>query len=161
MSTMSETSRNESFLNISSNSINSNNNSIVKKIYIDCSLDDTMFENEMSDSENSSDDMEIVITDSPNKNKQIGIEDKLVIENIEEEIEKQLDEKAAKSNLTAKNVKTILKQVISNEHVLAMVRNTVHEGDSEDESFVYEPKLTRAKTKYVLQIFVICIRSYL
>lgn len=102
-----------------------------------------------SDSESSSSDgMEIVITDSPKRKKQINLEDKKVLENIEEEIDKQLDEKAAKSNLTATNVKNILKHVISNEHVLAMVRHTVEEGDSTDEeTFVYEPKLTRAKAK--------------
>lgn len=65
----------------------------------------------MTDSENSSDGMEIVITESPKKKKEIDIEDKRVLDNIEEEIEKQLDEKAAKSNLTATNVKNILKVI--------------------------------------------------
>lgn len=126
------------------------NSALMPIVFVDCSTDDmpSYFDNDMTDSENSSDGMEIVITESPSKKKEIDIEDKLVIENIEEEIEKQLDEKAAKSNLTATNVKTILKQVISNEHVLAMVRHTVQEGDSTDEeTFVYEPKLTRAKAK--------------
>lgn len=128
------------------------NDSLVYNVSFNYSNDDTpSFLDESSASENSSDEMEIVITDSPKRKTEINSEDKKVLENIEEEIDKQLDEKAAKSNLTATNVKNILKHVISNEHVLAMVRHTVEEGDSTDEeTFVYEPKLTRAKAKYKL-----------
>lgn len=123
--------------------------SIMTSVSINYSNDETpSFIDDYSDTEDSSDGMEIVITDSPKRKKEIDLEDKMVLENIEEEIDKQLDEKAAKSNLTATNVKNILKHVISNEHVLAMVRHTVEEGDSTDEeTFVYEPKLTRAKAK--------------
>lgn len=64
---------------------------------------------------------------------------------MEEEIERQLDAKAAKTNLTATNVKNILKHVITNEHVMAMVKNRLH--DTKD-SIPFEPKLTRAKAKY-------------
>ncbi|XP_076177842.1 gon-4 like protein muscle wasted isoform X2 [Ptiloglossa arizonensis] len=63
---------------------------------------------------------------------------------MEEEIERQLDAKAAKTNLTATNVKNILKHVITNEHVMAMVKNRLH--DTKD-SIPFEPKLTRAKAK--------------
>ncbi|KAJ4437019.1 hypothetical protein ANN_17151 [Periplaneta americana] len=77
-----------------------------------------------------------------------------VLNNMEEEIEKQLDAKAAKSNLTVANVKNILKHVITNEHVLAMVRRTIKDKDDADveteEEFPYEPKLTRAKAKELL-----------
>lgn len=123
---------------------------VVQKVYINCSADTTpsFFDDDLSDPENSSDGMEIVITESPKKPKTIDIEDKRVLENIEEEIEKQLDEKATKSNLTATNVKNILKHVISNEHVLAMVRHTVEEGESTDEeTFIYDRTITRAKAK--------------
>jgi len=80
-----------------------------------------------------------------------------ILNSVEEEIEKQLDAKAAKSNLTVANVKNILKHVITNEHVLAMVRRTikdevgcgVHDDETEEEC-PYEPKLTRAKTKELL-----------
>ncbi|KAJ9573919.1 hypothetical protein L9F63_008718, partial [Diploptera punctata] len=73
-----------------------------------------------------------------------------VLNNMEEEIERQLDEKASKSNLTVANVKNILKHVITNEHVLAMVRRTITD-DVVDEEFPYEPKLTRAKAKELLK----------
>lgn len=78
-----------------------------------------------------------------------------VLNNMEEEIERQLDAKAAKSNLTVANVKNILKHVITNEHVLAMVRRTIKDdvdvdNENEDE-FPYEPKLTRAKAKELLR----------
>ncbi|XP_023712156.1 GON-4-like protein isoform X2 [Cryptotermes secundus] len=77
-----------------------------------------------------------------------------ILDTMDEEIERQLDSKVEKSNLTVANVKNILKHVISNKHFLAMVRRTIKdEGDgircdkeTEDE-FPYEPKLTRAKTK--------------
>nr|XP_031842040.1 GON-4-like protein [Nomia melanderi] len=67
-----------------------------------------------------------------------------VINEMEEEIERQLDAKAAKTNLTATNVKNILKHVITNEHVMAMVKNRLQ--DTEDD-ILFEPKLTRAKAK--------------
>ncbi|XP_026670808.1 GON-4-like protein isoform X2 [Ceratina calcarata] len=63
---------------------------------------------------------------------------------MEEEIERQLDAKAAKTNLTATNVKNILKHVITNEHVMAMVQNRLQ--DAKDD-VPFEPKLTRAKAK--------------
>lgn len=66
------------------------------------------------------------------------------INEMEEEIERQLDAKAAKTNLTATNVKNILKHVIMNEDVISMVHNTVH---NSDEKLLYEPKLTRSKAK--------------
>lgn len=81
-----------------------------------------------------------------------------ILDSMDEEIEKQLDSKAEKSNLTVANVKSILKHVISNKHVLAMVHRTIkNEGDgtmcdneTEEEELPYEPKLTRAKTKELL-----------
>ncbi|XP_017765424.1 PREDICTED: GON-4-like protein [Eufriesea mexicana] len=63
---------------------------------------------------------------------------------MEEEIERQLDAKAAKTNLTATNVKNILKHVITNEHVMAMVKNRLHDTEND---VPFEPKLTRAKAK--------------
>ncbi|XP_065337306.1 GON-4-like protein [Cloeon dipterum] len=74
---------------------------------------------------------------------------------VEDEIEEQLDSKAKKSKLTIGNVKNILRHVISNQHVLAMVKKSMREegdggGSSDDEQFPYEPKLTRAKTKELL-----------
>lgn len=80
-----------------------------------------------------------------NKHKRETIEETCsVINEMEEEIERQLDAKAARTNLTATNVKNILKHVITNEHVMAMVQKQLH--DMEDDTF-FEPKLTRAKAK--------------
>lgn len=78
---------------------------------------------------------------------QVIVESPTFINEMEEEIERQLDAKAAKSNLTATNVKNILKHVISNEHVREMFHQRLTNGE---DSVVFEPKLTRAKAKYVL-----------
>ncbi|XP_076303648.1 gon-4 like protein muscle wasted [Lasioglossum baleicum] len=81
----------------------------------------------------------------PNKHKRDAVEEtSSVINEMEEEIERQLDAKAAKTNLTATNVKNIIKHVITNEHVMAMVKNRLQ--DTEDD-ILFEPKLTRAKAK--------------
>lgn len=66
-------------------------------------------EDHLSDYNDSSDGLEIDISESPKRKEKINVEDKYVLENIEEEIERQYDEKAAKSNLSAINVKNILR----------------------------------------------------
>ncbi|XP_015112073.1 GON-4-like protein isoform X2 [Diachasma alloeum] len=87
---------------------------------------------------------EVINYQKTRKRKYIEIEETSAIDEMEEEIERQLDAKAAKTNLTATNVKNILKHVITNEHVLAMVQNSVH---NTEEGAIFEPKLTRAKAK--------------
>lgn len=88
---------------------------------------------------------EIDNNELPSKHKRDSVEEtSSVINEMEEEIERQLDAKAAKTNLTATNVKNIIKHVITNEHVMAMVQNRLH--DTEDD-IPFEPKLTRAKAK--------------
>ncbi|XP_053983805.1 GON-4-like protein [Hylaeus volcanicus] len=88
---------------------------------------------------------EIDDCEPPIKHKRDAVEEtSSVINEMEEEIERQLDAKAAKINLTATNVKNILKHVITNEHVMAMVKNRLQ--DTEDD-ILFEPKLTRAKAK--------------
>ncbi|KZC04254.1 GON-4-like protein [Dufourea novaeangliae] len=109
---------------------------------------DDVNNNDSSDSENA--DLQIDISEidnyePPSKHKRDAIEEtSSVINEMEEEIERQLDAKAAKTNLTATNVKNILKHVITNEHVMAMVKNRLQ--DTEDD-ILFEPKLTRAKAK--------------
>ena len=104
---------------------------------------------ESSDSETA--DLQIDVSEIGNyglhsKHKRDTVEEtSSVINEMEEEIERQLDAKAAKTNLTATNVKNILKHVITNEHVMAMVKNRLQ--DTEDD-ILFEPKLTRAKAKY-------------
>ncbi|XP_029038118.1 uncharacterized protein LOC114873691 [Osmia bicornis bicornis] len=103
---------------------------------------------ESSDSETP--DLQIDVSEVDNyepssKHKRDAVEETCsVINEMEEEIERQLDAKAAKINLTATNVKNILKHVITNEHVMAMVKNRLY--DTEDD-VLFEPKLTRAKAK--------------
>ncbi|XP_053597037.1 uncharacterized protein LOC103572896 isoform X2 [Microplitis demolitor] len=82
--------------------------------------------------------------ENPSKRRRLEINDMLVLDEVEEELERQLDAKAAKTNLTATNVKNIIKHVITNEHVLAMVNNSLN---NSEEGVVFEPKLTRAKAK--------------
>lgn len=83
-------------------------------------------------------------TNTTKLRRQVTVDDTSFLNEMEEEIERQLDAKAAKSNLTATNVKNILKHVISHEHVRAMVNKRLTKGDDD---IVFEPKLTRAKAK--------------
>lgn len=73
-----------------------------------------------------------------------------------EEIDKALEEKRIKNNLSATNVKSILHHVITNNWVQKMVMSAVKKkaaagsggGDaSSDDDMLLEPKMTRAKTK--------------
>ncbi|CAK9806587.1 GON-4-like protein [Anthophora quadrimaculata] len=109
---------------------------------------DDVNSDESSDSETADLQIDVSEVDNyelPSKHKRDAIEEtSSVINEMEEEIERQLDAKAAKTNLTATNVKNILKHVITNEHVMAMVKNRLH--DAEDD-VPFEPKLTRAKAK--------------
>lgn len=108
------------------------------------------------DSENSTDsenaDLQIDISEVDNyepssKHKREAIEEASVLNKMEEEIERQLDAKAAKTNLTAINVKNILKHVIPYEHLMTMIQKWLQ--DTEDD-VNFGPKLTRAKAKCVL-----------
>ncbi|XP_015910529.2 uncharacterized protein [Parasteatoda tepidariorum] len=77
-----------------------------------------------------------------------------VLGGMEEEIDDALEKAALKNNLSRMNVKNILKHVITNEYVLAMVRNTmkIESGEKGLEDAVFEPKLTRSKAKELKQI---------
>lgn len=102
---------------------------------------------ESSDSENA--DLQIDIAEIDNyepaqKRLRIEVDETSALNEMEEEIERQLDAKAAKTNLTATNVKNILRHVITNEHVMAMVQNRLQ---NTDDKILFEPKLTRAKAK--------------
>lgn len=114
------------------------------------------------DSENSTDsenaDLQIDISEVDNyepssKHKREAIEEAeaSVLYKMEEEIERQLDAKAAKTNLTATNVKNILKHVLPYEHLMTMIQKWLQ--DTEDD-VNFGPKLTRAKAKYVLLILL-------
>lgn len=73
-----------------------------------------------------------------------------LLEDIWSSTNDSLECKARKSKLSKRNVKTILKHVISNEHVIKMVQNTVlaetgHTSNLEEAEFL--PRLTRSKVK--------------
>ncbi|XP_014218388.1 uncharacterized protein LOC106646780 [Copidosoma floridanum] len=84
--------------------------------------------------------MDILENNASKKRESLG--DTAFVKKKEEELERQLDEKAAKTNLTATNVKNIIKHVISHELVKAMVQKSPTMGD-----IIFEPKLTRSKAK--------------
>ncbi|XP_076244859.1 gon-4 like protein muscle wasted [Calliopsis andreniformis] len=109
---------------------------------------DDVNSDDSSDSENADLQIDVSEVDNnelPSRHKRDSVEEtSSVINEMEEEIERQLDAKAAKTNLTAVNVKNIIKHVITNEHVMAMVKNRLQ--DAEDD-IPFEPKLTRAKAK--------------
>lgn len=105
-----------------------------------------------SESENSEDGLKIVIESPRSKRKprkpiEIDAEEKKIIESVEKDIEETLDEKAAKANLSTTDVKHILKQVVKNEHVVALVRHVENPDSSPETLPVFEPKITRAKAK--------------
>ncbi|XP_012272337.1 GON-4-like protein isoform X2 [Orussus abietinus] len=109
------------------------------------------FENMKTDDSSDSESTELQIDISevdncepPTRHKRDTMDEITVLNEMEEEIERQLDAKAAKTNLTATNVKNILKHVITNEHVMAMVQKRLH---NSDDDIIFEPKLTRAKAK--------------
>ncbi|CAH1983023.1 unnamed protein product [Acanthoscelides obtectus] len=74
----------------------------------------------------------------------------MIIKSIEDELQRRLEEKATKIKLNARNVKNIIKHVITNEHVLAMVKKA--ENPHLYDVPTYEPKLTRAKARELLTI---------
>lgn len=112
------------------------------------------------DLSSSSDDGEIsdgrlkIVIESPNakrksKTLELDPEEKQLIETVDKELEDVLEEKAAKTNLKAAHVKNIIKQVVTDEHVLALLRHVDNPEVGLPSLDIYEPKLTRAKAKYV------------
>ncbi|XP_042218233.1 uncharacterized protein LOC121863582 [Homarus americanus] len=76
-----------------------------------------------------------------------------VIELIKSGVDEVFEEKAERTHLTAIHVKNIIKNVMTDENVLAMVRNSVLSihGKGAETPAVYEPTLTRAKTKELME----------
>lgn len=102
--------------------------------------------------ENSDDGLKIVIesprsTRKPRKTVTIDPAEKKIIESVEKDLEENLEEKAAKANLTSNNVKNILKHVVTNEHVVALLKQAENPENCPENLPVFEPKLTRAKAK--------------
>uniref|UniRef100_H2L7R1 CASP8-associated protein 2 n=1 Tax=Oryzias latipes TaxID=8090 RepID=H2L7R1_ORYLA len=71
---------------------------------------------------------------------------------VDVEIDKQLDQsletKSKQHNLTAVNVKNIIHEVITNEHVVAMMKAAINETEAVPP---FEPKMTRSKFKEVVE----------
>lgn len=97
----------------------------------------------------SDDNSKLVIECSPTKKRLIPQPtsyEKRIIEGIEDELEKRLEEKALKANLNTLNVKNIIRQIVTNKNVLALLRKAENP-DFEDFEPEFEPKLTRSKAK--------------
>ncbi|XP_029918856.1 GON-4-like protein isoform X2 [Myripristis murdjan] len=71
---------------------------------------------------------------------------------VEVEIDRQLDQsletKSKQHNLTSVNVKNIIHEVITNEHVVAMMKAAINETEAVPP---FEPKMTRSKLKEVVE----------
>ncbi|XP_025419428.1 uncharacterized protein LOC112689793 [Sipha flava] len=61
------------------------------------------------------------------------------------DIDQTLNDKAMKNQLTKRNVKNLIKNVLTNDDVAIMLRQTLN--DDLDGNCLYEPKLTRAKIR--------------
>ncbi|KAK7501621.1 hypothetical protein BaRGS_00007052 [Batillaria attramentaria] len=70
---------------------------------------------------------------------------------IDKSVDKTIEEHAIKNNLTANNVKSILRSLITHELVQTMLRNSLASMSEDQDETVFEPKLTRSKMKQVLQ----------
>ncbi|XP_075537800.1 gon-4 like protein muscle wasted isoform X2 [Dermacentor variabilis] len=75
----------------------------------------------------------------------------------ETELDRFLEDTAEKNNLTVTNVKNIIRRVVSNNRVLAMLQNTMlshvaaEESGADLSSLPYEPKFTRAKAREIME----------
>ncbi|KAI5087375.1 GON-4-like protein [Silurus meridionalis] len=67
---------------------------------------------------------------------------------IDQELDRELENKSRQHNLTSANVRSILHEVITNEHVVAMMKAAINETEPVP---VFEPKMTRSKLKEVVE----------
>ncbi|KAM9383664.1 GON-4-like protein [Pholidichthys leucotaenia] len=67
---------------------------------------------------------------------------------IDRQLDQSLETKSKQHNLTSVNVRNILHEVITNEHVVAMVKAAINETDVVPP---FEPKMTRSKLKEVVE----------
>ena len=115
-----------------------------------------------TDNDTSEGGLEIVM-ETPKKRKYtrsvvtLDAREREIVNSIENEMEDVLEEKATKAKLTTYNVKNILKHLVTNEHVLEMLEQVDDPGVNTAKIPIFEPKFTRAKTKYVHVYFVVLI----
>ncbi|KAL0962283.1 hypothetical protein UPYG_G00338090 [Umbra pygmaea] len=78
-----------------------------------------------------------------------GHEEEVVPEvEIDRELDRELENKSKQHNLTTTNVRNIIHEVITNEHVVAMMKAAINETEAVP---VFEPKMTRSKFKEVVE----------
>lgn len=116
-------------------------NETINKIFLDTDEDTD---------HDSDDNTKLVIECSTPKKKPFPVPtsyEKEIIESFEDELEKRLEEKALKTNLNVMHVKNIIRHIITNKNVLALVKKAENPDCDDDFEPEYEPKLTRAKAK--------------
>ncbi|XP_028821976.1 GON-4-like protein isoform X2 [Denticeps clupeoides] len=67
---------------------------------------------------------------------------------IDSELDRELENKSRQHRLTSANVRSIIHEVITNEHVVAMMKAAINETEPVP---VFEPKMTRSKLKEVVE----------
>ncbi|KAM9294617.1 GON-4-like protein, partial [Gastrophryne carolinensis] len=67
---------------------------------------------------------------------------------LDQDLDRALEDRATQHNLTAVNVRNILHEVITNEHVVAMMKAAITETEGLPP---FEPKMTRSKLKEVVE----------
>ncbi|XP_062865780.1 GON-4-like protein isoform X2 [Trichomycterus rosablanca] len=67
---------------------------------------------------------------------------------IDPELDRELESKSRQHNLTSANVRSIIHEVLTNEHVVAMMKAAINETEPVP---VFEPKMTRSKLKEVVE----------
>lgn len=67
---------------------------------------------------------------------------------IDPDLDRELENKSRQHNLTSANVRNIIHEVITNEHVVAMMKAAINELEPVP---VFEPKMTRSKLKEVVE----------
>ncbi|XP_044130343.1 GON-4-like protein, partial [Bufo gargarizans] len=82
------------------------------------------------------------------KRKRQQKEEEPVTCHVDQELDRALEDGAKQHNLTAVNVRNILHEVITNEHVVAMMKAAITETEGLP---MFEPKMTRSKLKEVVE----------
>ncbi|XP_048849207.1 GON-4-like protein isoform X1 [Brienomyrus brachyistius] len=67
---------------------------------------------------------------------------------IDQQLDWELESKSRQHNLTTVNVRNIIHEVITNEHVVAMMKAAIAESEAMP---IFEPKMTRSKLKEVVE----------
>ncbi|XP_072531952.1 GON-4-like protein isoform X2 [Salminus brasiliensis] len=67
---------------------------------------------------------------------------------IDKELDRELENKSRQHNLTSANVRSIIHEVITNEHVVAMMKAAINDTEPVP---LFEPKMTRSKLKEVVE----------